>query len=222
MYVILLGLAGFLVFEMVQVWNRPLASGAREAPQGVKESAPARPAAEAPAMPPQGQEAGLQPREAYQVVAVKNPFRPSRTDWEGAGRQVDRPKVFLYGVTLAGEYQSALIAIAPAGKGRGARLYRVGDQVGGYTLKEIKADQVSLALGEDVFTVRLYDAAKPKPVAPAPPVAAGAPTPLPVPSPQPTVRPTGPVTPSPVDKRREGQLERFRRLQTEPGSNKNP
>jgi hypothetical protein len=175
MYVILLGLAGFLVFEIVQVWSRPAPTGSGPAVSGAREAPQPRPAPEAQATPRSasgGQEPGLKPKEAYQIVSVKNPFRPSRTDWEGAGRHVERPKVYLYGVTLAGDYQAALLAVGPAGKGRGARLYRLGDQVGGYTLKEIGSDRVLLALGDDTFPVLLHDASKPKPL-PSPAPAAG-------------------------------------------------
>ncbi len=141
LHVILLGLAGFLAFEVAQVWIPRVSqesggslpagkAGSQEA--GVRTDAIRAPDAQ-PA-PPQGQETGVRPREAYQVVALKNPFRPTRTDWDGGGKRVDRPKVYLYGVTLAGEYQAALLAVGPPGKGRGARLYKLGDQVGGYTL----------------------------------------------------------------------------------------
>jgi hypothetical protein len=207
MYVILLGLAGFLVFETVQVWSRPVVSGAREAPQP-------RPAPEAQATPRSasgGQEPGLKPKEAYQIVSVKNPFRPSRTDWEGAGRHVERPKIYLYGVTLAGEYQAALLAIGPAGKGRGARLYRLGDQVGGYTIKEIHSDRIVLALGDDTVPVLLHDASKPKAALPPGPAQAATPPPMPGPGAQPLLQPGAPRPPLPPE-RPKIQRERFRRL----------
>lgn len=210
-YVILLGLVGFLAFEIVQVWNRPVASGVREAPQP-------RPTPEAQTAPPPasgGQEAGLKPKEAYQVVALKNPFRPSRTDWGGTGKRVDRPKVFLYGVTLAGEYKAALLATGPPGKGRGARLYKLGDQVGGYTVKEVLADRVMLAMGEDTFPVLLHDAGKPKSAAAAPPTA-----PATSPAPPMAVRAPGVPPPSevqppvaPEDRRKLREERRRQRLQ---------
>jgi hypothetical protein len=80
-------------------------------------------------------------------------------------KPVVRPQVMLYGVTMAGDYQSACIGNAgsPVKKGeREATTLKIGDKIGEYKFAKILRDRIALAATEDVFEVLLYDPNRPK------------------------------------------------------------
>ena len=168
---------------------------------------------------------------SYASIADKNIFSPERKDFPtplGTGaRQVVRPQVVLYGVTIIGNYKAASMANPgrPLQKGeRETFTLKVGERVGEYKLAEVLPDRVTLEAEGDTFEVLLYDQSKskrrsdirtegkpatitstqpvPSPPVPGSPTAAPTPTP-PTPStvvPRP-IPPVGPVqervTPSP-------------------------
>jgi hypothetical protein len=185
---------------------------------------------EGKAEPPPGVAAAKEsvPREAFNVIGEKNIFNPDRKEFSTsaaamAAKPVTRPQITLFGVVMAGDYQSATI-INPGRtlhKGeRETKTIKVGESVGEYKLAKILPDRIVMEGGEDSFEILLYDPRTPKrrtdvrtPAAPAtvtttsPPAApaGGAPpspaAPLPPSSPpgvtMPGVTPR-PVTPFPV------------------------
>jgi hypothetical protein len=125
----------------------------------------------------EGNNPPVQAKEAYEkpytALVEKNIFSPERKEFPlpiqtstvPAKKPQTRPQVVLYGVTLAGEYQSASIAQIgkPLRKGeRELSTLKVGEKIGEYELKKILPDRISLESEGDSFEVLLYDAAKPK------------------------------------------------------------
>jgi hypothetical protein len=106
---------------------------------------------------------------AASSISGKNIFSPERKDFPLPGAEgkkpIVRPKIVLYGVTIAGDYQAASIVNPgrPLRKGeRETMTLKIGDKVGEYTLAKILSDRISLEAQGDTFEVLLYDATVPK------------------------------------------------------------
>jgi len=155
--------------------------------------------------------------QSYVSIAEKNVFSPDRRDFPvpiGTGaRQVVRPQIVLYGVTIIGDYKAASMANPgrPLQKGeRETFTLKMGERVGEYKLAEVLPDRVTLEAEGDKFEVLLYDQSKSKrridvrteskpasitstqPV-PSPPVPG-----LPTPAPKPTPATPSTVVPRPI------------------------
>jgi hypothetical protein len=107
--------------------------------------------------------------KSYVSIAEKNIFSPDRRDFPvpmGTGaRQVVRPQIVLYGVTIIGNYKAASMANPgrPLQKGeRETFTVKVGERVGEYKLAEVLSDRVMLETEGDKFEVLLYDQSKSK------------------------------------------------------------
>jgi hypothetical protein len=158
------GLLGYSIWEFTQPLPEPSVR-ARPTP------APNLPAP-APA-PPQT------PPAAYQGIASRNLFSPTRTEAPpapvaSAPVAPPQPKPNLYGVVLRDEASIAYLEDPTTKRVAG---YRVGDSVAGGTVQRIAADRVVLARPDGPLDVRLHDPSKPKPPPPAtaqPPGAPGA------------------------------------------------
>ncbi len=107
--------------------------------------------------------------KAYASIAEKNIFSPERKDFPTptgtAGRQLVRPQIVLYGVTIIGDYRAASLASPgrPLQKGeRETFTVKVGERVGEYKLAKISSDRVTLEAEGDTFEVLLYDQSKSK------------------------------------------------------------
>ncbi len=160
--------------------------------------------------------------ESYILIAEKNIFNPERKDFpiitspmaDPSKRPLMRPKIILYGVTLAGDYQSASIANLgrPIQKGeREIMTLKLGDRIGEYQLTKILPDRIMMEAPEDTFEVLLYDPKMPKkrtpikteskPTTITSTLPASTPTPVEAPKPMPpreiVGRPEEPPTPSP-------------------------
>ena len=139
---------------------------------------------------------------AYDVVAARNLFNPTRSETATATAAVPTVKPLLYGIVLSDGTSSAFLEDPVTKKVFG---YRPGDQVAGGQLERIEADRVVIRRGEGTFEVLLRDPSKPKPVAAAPPPAAPGAQPTPAGSPQvqapPTPTPTAPRPPATLFRR---------------------
>jgi hypothetical protein len=107
---------------------------------------------------------------SHVAISEKNIFNPERRDFptqsgpEGK-KPLVRPQIILYGVTVAGDYQSACIGNSgsPVKKGeRVAMTLKIGDPIGEYRLARILPDRITLEAMEDSFDILLYDPSKPK------------------------------------------------------------
>lgn len=107
----------------------------------------------------------------YTGLAEKNIFSPERKEFpifatpEPTKKPPVRPQVVLYGVTIAGNYQSASIVQSGRALRKGERemlTLRAGEQIGEYRLTKIMPDRIVLEGEGDSFEVLLYDPSKPK------------------------------------------------------------
>jgi len=107
---------------------------------------------------------------SYLSIGEKNIFNPERKDFSvtGAGAGMKpfvRPQVVLYGVTIAGDYQSASVVNPgrPLKKGeRDLLTLRLGERIGEYKLAKVLSDRITLEAPGDIFEVLLYDPKAPK------------------------------------------------------------
>ena len=105
--------------------------------------------------------------DSHIFISQKNIFTPDRKDFpvpEGK-KPVVRPQVILYGVTMAGDYQSACIGNSGNAVKKGEReamTIKIGDKIGEYKLAKILPDRIALEAMEDTFEVLLYDPSRPK------------------------------------------------------------
>jgi hypothetical protein len=105
------------------------------------------------------------PIASYNLIAQRNIFNPERKDFPVTGsgtstKPVARPQVVLYGVTIAGDYQSASVVNPgrPLKKGEREQMtIRPGERIGEYKLAKVSSDRIMLEAGEDSFEVLLYD-----------------------------------------------------------------
>jgi hypothetical protein len=110
--------------------------------------------------------------DSSMLLAEKNIFNPERKEFPipstpqtGDKNRVTRPQVFLYGVTLAGDYQSASIVQSgrPLKKEeRETMSLKVGEKIGEYKLTRVLPDRITLEAESDSFEVLLYDPEKTK------------------------------------------------------------
>ncbi len=185
-----------LGFKNYETWSQ--ASGAV-----IKREVPKKPETRTETLPAAAAPAETIPREAYKAIAEKNIFHPDRQEFPVTGAEQSkpsaRPQITLYGVIVAGEYQSATIVSPgkPLAKGeREAKTVRLGDRIGDYKVAKIEEDRIMMESAGDSFEVLLYDPNAPKrrievktPVQPvAVTSAAGSPSPA----------PGTPATPAPV------------------------
>jgi hypothetical protein len=106
----------------------------------------------------------------YTALAEKNIFNPERKEFpifptETIKKPLARPQVVLFGVTLAGDYQSASIVQTGRSLRKGERemlTLKMGERIGEYKLASILPDRITLEAEGDTFEVLLYDTAKPK------------------------------------------------------------
>lgn len=106
----------------------------------------------------------------YTALAEKNIFNPERKEFpifstETIKKPLARPQVVLFGVTIAGDYQSASIVQIGRSLRKGERemlTLKVGERIGEYKLASILPDRITLEAEGDTFEVLLYDTAKPK------------------------------------------------------------
>ena len=108
------------------------------------------------------------PRSASSI-SERNIFSPERRDFPFLGAEgkkpTVRPKIVLYGVTIAGDYQAASIVNPgrPLQKGeRETITLRMGEQIAGYKLAKVLSDRITMEAAGDSFEVLLYDAREAK------------------------------------------------------------
>src|SRR5213594_1732004 len=174
-------------------------------------------AAGRPAVPPRGRSPIAAPAEpapagdsrqapqAYNVIATRNMFSPTRSETAGPAVAGNAPalvaKPSLHGVVLR---EGSPIAYLEDPLTKRVAGYRIGDPIAGGTVQTISADAVVIARPDGMIDVRLRDPSKPRPQPAATPTQPGAPGQQPgvaqpqFPPPQPTqgsIPPRGMVPP---------------------------
>lgn len=114
----------------------------------------------------------IAPESAYGIVVDKNLFFLDRAEFipDESEPETDAPKakvsgkkILLYGVVITDDYKKALISnpVPEAGERR-AKWVEAGDQMGDFSVTEIKKESVILAEGTKKYEIFLYDKDKPK------------------------------------------------------------
>jgi hypothetical protein len=154
---LVLGLVVLLIFKNYEIWTQPV------------EWAPEENIGKGPQGNPEGPSTVGTPKnptsiKSYISIAEKNVFSPERKDFpipaDNGIKQLVRPQVILYGVTMAGDYQAASIASPgrPLHKGeRETFTVKKGERIGEYKLTRVLSDRITLEADGDTFEVLLYD-----------------------------------------------------------------
>lgn len=162
---LVLGVILLLIFENYDLWTQPIelpAKSAGKRSQSKPEGKPVVPSVIGAQKDPTS-------IKSYISIAEKNIFSPERKDFPipaGNGKkELVRPQVVLYGVTIVGDYQAASIANPGRPLGKGEReMFSVkpGERIGEYKLTKILSDRITLEAEGDTFEVLLYDSKTPK------------------------------------------------------------
>lgn len=163
---LVLGVLLLLIFKNYEVWTKPIEL-VPEKNLGKKSQSKPQNKPEVPStIGAQKDPASL---KSYISIAAKNIFSPERKDFPipmGDGKkELVRPQIVLYGVTIVGEYRAASIANPgrPLRKGeRETFTVRAGERIGDYKLAKILSDRITLEAQGDTFEVLLYDSKLPK------------------------------------------------------------
>lgn len=131
-------------------------------------TARSRPPATTLAPPVPAGESPRPPAQAYNAIAARNLFSPTRTESSvaapGSGQALNVVKPNLHGVVLR---DGAPIAYLEDPLTKRIAGYRIGDPIAGGTVQTISADAVLIARPDGAVDVRLRDPSKPRPPAPA-------------------------------------------------------
>lgn len=105
----------------------------------------------------------------YTLIAEQNPFHPDRKIpvEKIAPPALPKPDFVLYGTLITDSVSIAYIEDLKApsttpGRGKRQTALKQGETMAGFTLKEIEADKVMMAKGEEQLIVHLNDPQKPK------------------------------------------------------------
>jgi hypothetical protein len=163
---LVLGVLLLLILKNYQVWTRPveLVPGKD---MGKRSQSQTQTKPEASAMI--GTQKDPASIKSSISISAKNIFSPERKDFPipmGDGKkELVRPQIVLYGVTIIGDYRAASIINPgrPLQKGeRETFTVRAGDRIGDYKLAKILSDRITLETQGDSFEVLLYDSKMPK------------------------------------------------------------
>ena len=163
---LVLGVLLLLIFKNYEIWTQPIElvpeKNVGKRSQSKPEGKPEVPST----LRTQKDSASI---KSYISIAAKNIFSPERKDFPiplGNGRkELVRPQIVLYGVTIVGDYQAASVTNPgrPLQKGeRETFTVRKGERIGEYKLVKILSDRVTLEAEGDTFEVLLYDSKMPK------------------------------------------------------------
>jgi hypothetical protein len=133
----------------------------------------------------------------YMVIAEQNLFHPDRKipPEKKEAQQLPKPELILYGTLVTDGMSVAYVEDkknpkTTPGRGKRQTVMKKGEAVGGFVLKEIEADRIVLARGDETMVVHLNQGDKPR-ISDVPAAApAGG---RPAPTPQPVVKPAQPA-----------------------------
>ena len=106
----------------------------------------------------------------YFIIGDENLFHPEREvpveKQKKDAKELPKPEFFLYGTLITDDVQIAYVEdikdpVSTPGRGKRQTAVRVGDSMGGYSVKEIHADRVLMTRGEDTIILLVLDSNKP-------------------------------------------------------------
>lgn len=149
-----------LIIKNYETWTQPIEWG----PETVGKRPQSKPEDKPEGLPLLGAQKNPLSARSYISISEKNLFSPERKDFPtpaGNGKkQLVRPQILLYGVTISGNYQAASVASPgrPLHKGeRETFTVKIGERIGEYKLVKISSDRITLEAQGDSFEVLLYD-----------------------------------------------------------------
>ena len=155
-----------LILKNYETWTQPIEWGPEK---NVGKRPQSKPEDRPEGLPSLGTQKNPLSAKDYILISEKNLFSPERKDFPtpvGNGKkQLVRPQILLYGVTISGNYQAASVASPgrPLHKGeRETFTVKKGERIGEYKLVKISSDRVTLEADGDSFEVLLYDQSTPK------------------------------------------------------------
>ncbi len=104
--------------------------------------------------------------QSYNLISGNNIFNPERKEFftsaaaANAPMPIAPPQIILYGVAIAGDYQSATVVKPgnPLLKGKAeTQILKIGEQIGGYKLAKILPDRIAMEGNGQTFEILLYD-----------------------------------------------------------------
>ena len=191
--VILVGVAVFFAVSLGRDSTRSRSLPPPPAPRKAPAGLPAQDTAESPI-------AGER-LAAYNVIAAKHLFNPSRTEGgpaPAAPAVPPPPKPLLLGLVIDGPQSRAYLEDPTTKRVFG---YQIGDTVAGGRIEQITDDKVVITRSDGAMEVLLRDPSKPRPVAPTPQAAPGSASPIPG---RPPIPPRA-IRASPTNQPQEGQ-----------------
>ena len=102
----------------------------------------------------------------YSIIGEENLFNPERKIPSEKSAETEKalpkPEFVLYGTVITDGMSVAYLEdkktpLSTPGRGKRARVLKKGDTLSGFTLKDIEADRVLMARGEEMMTVYLFD-----------------------------------------------------------------
>jgi len=146
-------LAGILAALAVLTALPFLDAGAGVAVPKGKEEAPVSVEAKAP-------EAPVPTAMEYAAIAEQNLFNPERKPPAEKDQALARPEIVLYGTLVAGDLSIAYLEDKGAprtspGRGRRQTALKLGEAIGGFTLKTVAGDRIELERSGETMVVRL-------------------------------------------------------------------
>lgn len=109
---------------------------------------------------------------SLQPIVEHNIFSPGRKEFASPSLESGnstkpkvRPQIILYGITIAGDYQSASLVQIGRNLKRGERelmTVKIGESIGNYKVSKIFPEKIILETEDDSFEVFLYDPKIPK------------------------------------------------------------
>ena len=166
---LLLGVVLLLIFKNYELWTQPIQLVPEKNVGKRSQSKPEGGKREVPSMIRTQKDPTT--IKSYISIAEKNIFSPERKDFPipmGMGngkKELVRPQIVLYGVTIHGDYQAASIANPGRLLRKGERetfTVKPGERIGEYKLTKILSDRITLEAEGDTFEVLLYDSKMPK------------------------------------------------------------
>ncbi len=92
---------------------------------------------------------------AYQIIAQKDLFRPSRTEWKVEGsKSPQTPPPKLFGIMITDKDKVAILEDPSTNK---RKTYRTKDRIGSFVVSEIENNKVILMRGEERVVVSLRE-----------------------------------------------------------------
>jgi hypothetical protein len=113
------------------------------------------------------QAGGMQSQPNYLMVAEENLFHPERRipPEKKAEQVLPKPELTLYGTAIAEGIKVAFVEdgkapVTTPGRGKRQTVLKEGDAIGGFVLREIQPDKITLVKGEEKMVVNLLDLKK--------------------------------------------------------------